>query len=101
MGNLIKSSGVSLLAFAKGYKKAEVVPFKNKETNEEFKSLVFTDENDQPTMVNFSSNLGELSATEIAARKHELQVVSMDSGTHILCKKGEIPSGEAVQGLWS
>lgn len=99
MGNLIKSSGVALMSFARNFKKAEVIPFTNKETGEPFKSLVFTDADNQPTMVNFSSNLGELSAAEIAARKEDLQVVSMDSGTHILCKRGEMPTGEAVIGL--
>ena len=99
MGNLIPKSGIALVAFAKNYKSAEVIPFTNKETGEPFKSLVFHDAQDQPTMVNFSNNLGELSAAEIAARKDDLQVVSMDSGTYILCKKGEMPHGEAVIGL--
>lgn len=99
MGNLIKSSGVSLLTFARPYQKVEVVPFKNSETGDEFKSLVFTDATGQRVMVNFSSKLGELTPAEIAARKAELQVVSMDSGTHILCKQGEMPAGEIVN-LW-
>ena len=100
MGNLIKSSGVSLLTFARNYKKVEVVPFVNKETGENFKSLVFTNESGDRQMVNFSSKLGELTAAEIAARKNELQVVSMDSGTFILCKQGEMPVGEEVN-LWN
>lgn len=102
MGNLVKNSGVALLAFAEPYKdggKIAVTPFTNKETGDSFKSLVFTDKNGQSTMVNFSSNLGELTAAEIAARKAELQVVSMDSGTFILCKQGELPAGEAVN-MW-
>lgn len=100
MGNLIKSSGVSLLTFARNYKKVDVIPFVNKETGENFKSLVFTNENGDRQMVNFSSKLGELSASEVAARKNELQVVSMDSGTFILCKQGEMPVGEEVN-LWN
>ena len=99
MGNLIKSSGVSLITFARNFKSAEVIPFTNSETGEQFKSLVFKDQDNNPTMVNFSSKLGELSPAEIAAQKADLQVVSMDSGTHILCKRGEMPTGEVVLGL--
>lgn len=99
MSNLIKSSGVALVTFARNFRSVEVKPFTNSETGEQFKSLVFEDADKNYTMVNFSSQLGELTPAEITARKDELQVVSMDSGTHILCKKGEMPAGEAVLGL--
>ena len=99
MSNLIKNSGVSLLSFASKYEKAEVVPFTNKETNEQFKSLVFTDKNGNVEIVNFSSNLGELTPAEIKAQRASLQVVEMESGTHMLCRKGQMPTGEEVD-LW-
>ena len=63
--------------------------FVNKESGESFKSCIFTDDAGNRCFVAFSSKLGELSPREIAARKHELQVVTMDSGSHILCKQGE------------
>lgn len=78
----------SLLTFAKG-KRMQVGAFVNKETSDTFKSCIFTDASGDRCFVAFSSKLGELSPREIAARKNELQVVTMDSGSHILCKQGE------------
>lgn len=66
----------------------QVGAFVNKETNDTFKSCIFTDENGDKCFVAFSSKLGELSPKQIAAMKDELQVVTMDSGSHILCKQG-------------
>ena len=100
MSNLIKNSGVSLLSFAAKFTKAEVVPFTNKETGENFKSLVFTNERSgEVEIVNFSANLGELTPSEIKTQRADLQVVEMESGTHILCRKGHMPEGEEVL-LW-
>ena len=87
------------MAFARNFTKVEVTPFVNGETGEPFKSLVLTDKDGNTQLVNFSSKLGELTPAEIVARKTELQVVRMDSGTFILCKKGEMPEGEEVN-LW-
>jgi hypothetical protein len=39
-------------------------------------------------VVNFSSNLGELTPQQIASMKDELQVVQLTSGTYKLCKTG-------------
>ena len=66
----------------------KVAPFINKRTREHFSSCVFIDPNEVITLVAFSSNLGELTPAEIAARKDDLQVVQLESGTYKLCKAG-------------
>lgn len=78
----------SLLAFANEKGKMKVAPFKNSQTGEEFKSCAFIDEENNITLVGFSSNLGELTPAEIAAQKNDLQVVELNSGTFKLCKAG-------------
>lgn len=62
--------------------------FVNKESGESFKSCIFTDDAGNRCFVAFSSKLGELTVEQIKAMKGELQVVTMDSGSHILCKQG-------------
>ena len=66
----------------------QVGAFANKSTGETFKSCIFTDSKGDRCFVAFSSRMGELSPSQIAAQKNDLQVVTMDSGTHILCKRG-------------
>jgi len=78
----------SLLAFAAVHGKMKVAPFVNSQTGESFKSCAFVDGNNNVTLVGFSSNLGELTPQEIAAQKHELQVVQLASGSYKLCKAG-------------
>ena len=79
----------SLLEFAAG-KRMQVGAFVNAKTNDSFKSCIFTDKRSgDRCFVAFSSNLGELSPAQIVRMKHELQVVTMDSGSHILCKQGQ------------
>ena len=78
----------SLLAFANERGKMKVAPFKNSQTGEEFKSCAFVDEENNITLVGFSSNLGELSPSEISAMKNDLQVVELNSGSFKLCKAG-------------
>lgn len=63
--------------------------FVNKETGETFSSLIFTDAEGSRTFVSFSSNLGELSGSEIVSRKDSLQVVELESGSYKLCNMGE------------
>lgn len=67
----------------------QVGAFVNKDTSDPFKSCVFTDKEGNRCFVAFSSKLGELTPSQIAAMKHDLQVATMDSGTYILCKKGD------------
>lgn len=58
---------------------------------EEFACLMFPTPDDEGrdfTMVGFSSNLGELSITQIVSRKLDLQVVKLESGTYKLCERG-------------
>lgn len=78
-----------LIAFAKSNGRMKVGQFINKETGETFKSCMFVDaEGNVTKVVNFSSNLGELTPAEIVSRKDELQVVQLESGTYKLCKSG-------------
>lgn len=79
----------SLMSFAKSHGKMQIGQFTNSETGESFKSCIFTDPADQSRcFVAFSSNLGELTPSEIASQKEDLQVVELESGSHILCKQG-------------
>ena len=76
----------SLISFAKAHGRMKVAPFVNKETGEAFKSCAFLSSDGEVTLVAFSSNLGELTPAQIAARKNDLQVVQLESGSFKLCK---------------
>lgn len=79
----------TLVAFARMNGKMKIAPFVNSETGEAFKSCMFVDEDRNVTaIVNFSSQLGELTPAEIKAQKDTLQVVQLESGTYKLCKMG-------------
>lgn len=84
----------SLLAFARSHGQMKVVPCHrtNPDTGEveNFKSCAFVDPNDNTsvTFVSFSSRLGELTPSEIAARKNDLQVAELNSGNFSLCERG-------------
>lgn len=94
MANTAQNVGIknswSLMAFAKSHGRMQVGEFVNKETNETFKSCIFTDPADQSnkTFVAFSSKMGELTPQEIAAKKDSLQVVELESGHFSLCNQG-------------
>lgn len=79
----------SLVSFAKMKGNMKIAPFVNSETGERFKSCAFVDAENNVTLCAFSSNLGELTASQIAAQKNDLQVVLLSSGTYKLCKRGE------------
>lgn len=78
----------SLIMFAKTYGSLSIGTCTNKTTGEQFKKLCFTN-GDTRTYVGFSSKLGELTGADIVAQKDNLQVVTLSSGSHILCKAGE------------
>ena len=78
----------TLLSFAKTHGRMKVAPFVNKETGEAFKSCAFLSSEGEVTLVAFSSKLGELTPAQIAARKDDLQVVQLESGSYKLCKAG-------------
>lgn len=64
-----------LLHFARIYGKMKLAPFKNNTTGEEFKRCIFVHpQTEAITYVDFSSELGELTSTEIAERKESLWV---------------------------
>lgn len=92
----------SLMAFARGHGRMRIVPctVKNVEERmgEKYMSCVFINPNDPNdiTWVNFSRNLGELTPEEIAARKDDLQVVKLDSGSFSLCKVGALTNAQEV-----
>lgn len=78
-----------LVTFAKSNGRMKVGTFVNKDTGETFKSCMFVDaEGNVQKVVNFSSNLGELTPQQIASMKDELQVVQLTSGTYKLCGSG-------------
>lgn len=83
------------MAFKSAHGRMQVGSFSapDNETGEirNFKSCIFTDPNDasKKTFVSFSSKMGELSPSEIVARKDELQVIELESGTFKLCPMGE------------
>lgn len=85
----IKEHTWSLVAFAKEFgPKVQIAKCHNKETGDSFKCVAFG-EGEALTFVAFSSNLGELTPNEIAARKNDLQVVQFEeSGNYCLCKVG-------------
>lgn len=66
----------------------QVGTFVNKQTNESFKSCIFTDNKNNHIFVAFSSKLGELTPKQISEMKHNLQVVTLESGSHVLCRQG-------------
>lgn len=79
----------SLTSFAKAHGRMQLGNFRNSETGDAFKSCIFTNqETGSRVFVSFSSNLGELSASEIKAQVAELQVVELESGTYKLCHTG-------------
>ena len=79
----------SLFDFAREFGKPKLAHCVNHDTGDNFNCVAFVD-GDTRTFVAFSSNLGELSAKEIAAQKNDLQVVQFkESGNYCLCKKGD------------
>lgn len=89
MANVGIKNSWSLIDFAKAHGVMKVTDeLVNSQTGDTFKSCAFRDNNGNITMVGFSSNLGELTPKQIAARKHELQVVLLESGNYKLCKSG-------------
>ena len=82
--------------------KAFVAPFVNQETGEQFSSLVIkkTDSRDERgIIVNFSSKMGEMSPSQIAREKDNLQVVELESGSYKLCRVGESSWNEIDLGI--
>ena len=75
----------TLLSFAREFGKMQVGEFVNSETQEHFKSCIFTKDSNK-TFVAFSSKLGALTPKEIVERKYSLIVVQLDSGMYSLCE---------------
>ena len=90
----------SLISFARAHgPQMKVAPFVNKDTGESFNSCVFINDERELTLVNFSSNLGELTPQQIANQKNDLQVVQLESGSYKLCKAGSDTWQEVNLGL--
>lgn len=77
-----------LKAFAKSHGKMKVAEFTNSKDNKTFKSCAFVAPDGTVTLVGFSSNLGELTPSEIKNRVDDLQVVELESGSYKLCERG-------------
>ena len=78
-----------LIDFARNHGRMKVTnELINSNTGEIFKSCAFVSPSGAVTLVGFSSNLGVLTPAQIAAQKHELQVVELASGNFKLCKVG-------------
>lgn len=85
--NGIKNSW-SLLAFAKSHGKMKVAELTNSETGEIYKGCVFVNpENNHTCFVSFSSKLGEMSPSEIAAQKDELQVCELNVDPEVAARR--------------
>ena len=89
----------SLRGFARSHGKMQVGNFTNSETGDKFKSCIFTDSEGSRCFVAFSSKLGELTPSQIAARKDRLQVVQLASGNYSLCEQGANGWGDVDLGL--
>lgn len=80
----------TLMQFAKSFgPKMQVGEFKNNESEEVFKSCIFTKPDGEKTFVSFSSKMGPLTPAQIASSKNDLQVIQYTSGSYILCRNGE------------
>lgn len=106
MENTINNSNNSIinrqdLISFRDHRPMQVCTFKkvNPESGEieTFQSCVFTNSNGELQYVNFSSKLEEFkgltdqqAAAKIGQMKNELQVVTLSSGSHILCKQGSL-----------
>lgn len=83
----IKKQSWSLIEFAKKHGSPKLAHCVNNDTGEQFDCLAFI-MGDTRTFVAFSSNLGTLTAREVAAQKNDLQIVQFEeSDNYCLCKK--------------
>ena len=96
----------SLMAFARAHGQMKVGEFTNKQPDspnygQKFKACVFVDPQDSTntTFVAFSSKLGVLTPAQIVAQKNELQVIELESGSHILCRQGSYSWDDVDLGL--
>lgn len=78
----------SLLDFAREYgPKMQVRGYTNNSTGEPFKLCVFIDNSGKETSVRFLSQLGELTSSEISARKNNLKIGKMSNNKLYLYDK--------------
>ena len=85
-------SSISLLAFAREHGKMQIGNFTNKQTGETFESCIFSNQNGVRTFAHFSEKLrnkGIPSAQELGRNYDKYQVITNESGNHILCEQGE------------
>ena len=78
----------SLIDFARAHGIMQVGEFKYKDSEETFKTCIFTNPKDGTRVfVSFSPTLGELTPTEIASMKDDLVVVQNNIHSYSLCKR--------------
>ena len=91
METTIKNSW-SFLAFCSAFGSPKLAHFTNGETGEEFCSVMFIKNegqvNESKTLANFSEKLGQMTAREVSAKKHDLQVIENSEGKFYICNKG-------------
>lgn len=94
----------TFVAFVRGFAHTIVNPAINKETGEEFNSLICEDANKQQTIVNFSTNLEEVKGLSkedtmkyLSENKYDLQVVLKKDGKYTIAKKGHIDTSAGVE----
>ena len=94
MANTANNNGIknswSLKSFFQTHGKMKIANMVNSETNEHYKCLAF----ENPTsgalcFVSFSQNLGELTGSEIAAMKDDLQVCELNVAEDVAARRAE------------
>ncbi len=92
MANVASNNGIknswSLKSFFQAHGKMKIANMRNSETGEAYKCLAF----ENPTsgalcFVSFSSNLGELTGSEIASMKDDLQVCELNVSDDVLAAR--------------
>ncbi|MCR5140754.1 MAG: hypothetical protein K6B45_11415 [Bacteroidaceae bacterium] len=73
-----------LLDFIKSYGKLQIGEALNKETGKIYHCCIFTNEKGKKIIANFYSKMGELSASQISEKQHNLKVGVLDTGGFIL-----------------
>lgn len=94
--DFIKNSW-GLIEFARMKGQMKLATATNKETGAPFKFIVFISSEDEKTIVNFSTALGELTSAEIVAQKNELKVIEYTNGCFSLEKENPKKKNEDSQ----
>lgn len=78
---------VPFMTFVKSFNKVSVANLVNKSTGEVFNALMFTDNEGKNHSCFFAKSLGNLTAKQVAEKKHDLYIVRNDDG-QLYCSAG-------------